>query len=200
MLYKVEKTVYCMQLKPKQGTLGTDLRYGLAKGSLRTIKIYDYKYNNRTKKFYKFVKNYKVTENMKKDPEHKEIISEVKVNHEGKPRDEVNKNLHEGTKYVQIIPHESCPDNFIVLEITQQPADENNNKVTPKVMKNSKEKRYKKTSKRLQVPHNINERRNLYNKVVRTLQVPRVLGAKTSILWKTYENRRKLMKYEQRYG
>ena len=114
-----------MQLKPKQGTLGTDLRYGLAKGSLRTIKIYDYKYNNRTKKFYKLVKSYKTTESMQRNQEHKEIISEVKVSHEGKPRGEVSKkpdkevnivNLYEGTKergilkYVQIIPHEYCPN------------------------------------------------------------------------------------------
>ena len=73
MLYKVERTVYCMQLKPKQGTLGTDLRYGLAKGSLRTIKIYDHKYNNRTRKFYKYMKNYKKIENMWKIQEHKKL-------------------------------------------------------------------------------------------------------------------------------
>ena len=198
MLYKVERTVYCMQLKPKQGTLGTDLRYGLAKGSLRTIKIYDHKYNNRTRKFYKFVKNYKIIENMQKN---QEVRSEVKVSHEGKPRGEVNKKPDEEViKYVQIIPHDSCPDNFVILEIIQQPADENNNKVASEVKKSSNEKRCRKTNKRLQVPHHINERRNLYNKVIRTLQVPRVLGAKTSTLWKTYENRRKLMKYDQRYS
>ena len=56
MLYKVEKTIYCMQLRPKHGTLGTSLRYGIAKDSLRTIKIYDYKYNNKARKVHKYIK------------------------------------------------------------------------------------------------------------------------------------------------
>ena len=215
MLYKVEKTIYCMQLGPKHGTLGTSLRYGIAKDSLRTIKIYDYKYINRAKKMHRYVKSWRAIEIIQKTPEYKETTSEVRVNHEGKPRGEKDKksdkeasivNILEGTKersklkYVQIIPHEYCPENFIVLEIVPQSTDRNNNKAVPETMKNEKITRYMKPKKRLQVPIYISGRRNLYNKVVRTLQVPRILGAKTSILWEMYKNRRKLMEYGQRYG
>ena len=121
MLYIVENTVYCMQINHARGTLGTSLRYGIAKDSLRTIKIYDYKYSSSAKKVYKYIKSYKTIENLQKTTEQKDNTCEVRVKHEGKPRGDMGKkpdkevniiNIYNNTiergklKYVHIIPHE----------------------------------------------------------------------------------------------
>ena len=125
-------------------------------------------------------------------------MSEVRVNHEGKPRGEMEEkpnkevnivNIYEKTKergelkYVQIIPHEYCLKNFIILEIVPNSTDRNNNRTVPetttkrKVTRNIKPKRITNNSR------HCSKGETFYNKVISTLQVPQILGAKTSVLW-----------------
>ena len=110
-----------------------------------------------------------------------------------------NKTIERGKlKYVHVIPHEYCPDNFIVLEIVPQSTDRNNNKIVPETTMKRKVTRNIKPRRITNRPRHHSKARTLYNKVVKTLQVPRILGAKTSILWEMYKDRRKLKAYGQR--
>ena len=159
MLYITEDTVYCMQINHGRGTLGNNLRYGIAEDSLKTIRMYSC---NRVKKTYKYIKRYRMLENLHKTKKHKDNTCEVRVTHEGKPRGGMDKRLNKEInirnifnntvskgklKYVHIIPHEYCPDNFVVLEIVPQTTDRNNNNTVPettakrKVTRNIKPKR-----------------------------------------------------------
>ena len=202
MLYLTEKTIYCMQLNPRGRNLGNSLRYGIANNNLRTIKIYDYKYSNSGRRSYKYIKSYRKIENLQNTTSQKDNTCEGKTRVDmGSKQDIYNSTIEEGKlKYVHIIPHEYCPDNFVILEIVPQSTDKNNNKIVPettasrrvtgdrkpKVTRNTKPKRLNST------------RRNLYNKVLKTLQVQKILKAKTSPLWEIYKDRRRLKTYEER--
>ena len=60
MLYIVEDTVYCMQISHERGTLYNNLRYGIARDSLRTTEIYNCRYRNRVRQTYKNIKRYRI--------------------------------------------------------------------------------------------------------------------------------------------
>ena len=155
------------------GTLSDSLRYGIASNCLKTTKLYECKNRDMVRKLYKNIRSYKKVENLHRFIEHKDSTWELKSTHEGKPRggevSEMYKKSSEEDntsklKYVHLIPHESCPGNFIVLEIQ---------------------------------PWEIDESKSKYSRVISTLQVPEILNAKTSVLWKIYNERRKLKVFSQ---
>ena len=97
-------------------------------------------------------------------------------------------------KYVQVVPHQYCPGNFVILEILPQPADENNNSVVPETTANKRV-----TEKKPKITRGINpnrltntRRRNIYNEVIKTLKIQK------SPLWDIYKNRRKLLSWRER--
>ena len=194
-----------MQLKLRGKNLSNTLRYGIANNNLKTVKIYDYKYSNSRKKSYKYIKSYRKIENLQNTTSQKDNTCEGKAQtNMGNKPGKYNNTREEGKlKYVHIIPHEYCPDNFVILEIVPQSTDKNNNKIVPettikrkvtsdikpKVTRNTKPKR---------ITNNLSKGRILYNKVIKTLQVQKILKAKTSPLWEIYKDRRRLMTYEER--
>ena len=202
MLYLTEKTIYCMQLNPRGRNLGNSLRYGIANNNLRTIKIYDYKYSNSGRRSYKYIKSYRKIENLQNTTSQKDNTCEEKAQtNMGNKQGKCNNTREEGKlKYVHIIPHEYCPDNFVILEIVPQSTDRNNHKVVPETtasrrVTGDKKPKITKNTK----PKRLNSaRRNLYNKVLKTLQVQKILKAKTSPLWEMYKDRRRLRTYEER--
>ena len=102
----------------KCGTLCDSLRYGIASNCLNTTKIYECRNRDMVRKLYKNIKNYKKVEKLHRFVEHKDSTWELSSTHEGKPRGEMYKKPNVSKlKYVRLIPHECCPDNFIVLEI-----------------------------------------------------------------------------------
>ena len=109
-----------------------------------------------------------------------------------KPNNEDNRSK---LKYVHLIPHESCPGNFIVLEILPWEIDENNNSVPETTAK----RRTTKATKIKKLVHSpgIYKGKEFRNRVISTLQVPEILNAKTSVLWKIYNERRKLKVFSQ---
>ena len=97
-------------------------------------------------------------------------------------------------KYVQIVPHQYCPENFVILEILPQPADENNNSIVPETTANKRVTEKKpKITRGIKPNRLINTRgRNIYNEVIKTLKIQK------SPLWDIYKNRRKLMSWRER--
>ena len=93
-----------------------------------------------------------------------------------------------------MIPHESCPGNFIVLEIQPWEIDENNNSVPETTAKRRTTKRGIKIKKMIHSPGHFKTK---YSRAINTLQVPEILNAKTSVLWKIYNERRKLKVFSQ---
>ena len=205
MLYLSEKTIYCMQLKLRGKNLSNTLRYGIANNNLKTVKIYDYKYSNSRKKSYKYIRSYRKiekAENLQSNTSRKDTTCEGKTqsNVGNKPNKYNNTKEESKLKYVQVIPHEYCPENFVILEIVPQSIDKNNNKVVPETTASRRVTEDKKPKiTRSTKPKRLNStRRNLYNKVLKTLQVQKILKAKTSPLWEIYKDRRRLMTYEER--
>ena len=150
-------------------------------------------------------KKLKKIENLQNTTSQKDNTCEGKAQiNMGNKQGKCNNTIEEGKlKYVHIIPHEYCPDNFVILEIVPQSTDKNNNKIVPettarrkvtgdrkpKVTRNTKPKR---------LTNSISRGRILYNKVIKTLQVQKILKAKTSPIWEIYKDRRRLMTYGQR--
>ena len=201
MLYTVEDTEYCMLNNHKRGTLYYSLRYGIARGSLETKKIYDCRNRKRVRQIYKNIKRYRKVENSHRLVKHKDNTCEVRSTHEGKPRGEMYKKPDSGDsrgklKYVHLIPHETCIGNFMVLEIIPREIDENNNSV-PETTAKRKVTRATKPKRITNSPRH-SRTRDPYNKVISTLQVPNILKAKTSVLWEIYKQRRKLKTFSQR--
>ena len=191
MLYSTENTIYCMQLKLRGKNLGNSLRYGIAHNNLKTVKIYDYKYKSSMKKYHKYIRRYIKVE----EAESLHRTSRSDTTCEGKKQSKVvnksgtNTNTKKETKlkYVQIVPHQYCPGNFVILEILPQPADENNNSTVPETTATKrvtdKIPRIVKGTR----PKRLNSaRKNLYNKVLKTLKIQ-----KTSPIWEIWKRRRK---------
>ena len=84
MLYIVEDTEYCMLISHERGTLYNNLRYGIARDSLRTTEIYNYSYRSKIKQTCRYIKRYKMLENLHRSKKDKDITCKVRVTHEGK--------------------------------------------------------------------------------------------------------------------
>ena len=84
----------------------------------------------------------------------------------------------------------------MVLEIIPREVDENNNSV-PETTAKRKVTKAKKVKRMVHSPMVHSKETELRNKLVSTLQVPEILKAKTSILWKIYNERRKLKVFSQ---
>ena len=208
MLYLSEKTIYCMQLKLRGKNLSNTLRYGIANNNLKTVKIYDYKYSNSRKKSYKYIRSYRKiekAENLQSNTSREDTTCEGKTqSNMGNKPNKYNNTKEEGKlKYVHVIPHEYCPENFVILEIVPQSIDKNNNKVVPETtasrrVTGDRKPKVTRNTKPKWLTNNISKGRILYNKVLKTLQVQKILKAKTSPLWEMYKNRRRLMTYDER--
>ena len=199
MLYSSEKTIYCMQLKLRGKNLGSSLRYGIAHNNLKTVKIYDYKYSSSIKKGYKYIRRYikvEKAENLHRTTSRSDTTCEGKKQSKVVNKSGTNTNTKEEIKlkYVQIVPHQYCPENFVILEILPQPADENNNSTVPETTATKrvtdKIPRIVKGTR----PKRLNSaRKNLYNKVLKTLKIQ-----KTSPIWEIWKRRRKFnLNYER---
>ena len=198
MLYSIENTIYCMQLKLRGKNLSNTLRYGIANNNLKTVKIYDYKYSNSRKKSYKYIRSYRKiekAENLQRNTSRKDTTCEGKTQSkvDSKPSTCSNTKEESKLKYVQVVPHEYCPENFMILEIVPQPTDENNNRVVPETTASKRVTEKKPKITKGTKPNRLtNTRRNLYNRVIKTLQIQK------SPLWDIYKNRRKLMSWKER--
>ena len=185
-----------MQLKLRGKNLSNTLRYGIANNNLKTVKIYDYKYSNSRKKSYKYIRSYRKiekAENLQRNTSRKDTTCEGKTQSkvDSKPSTGNDTKEESKLKYVQVVPHQYCPENFVILEILPQPADENNNSIVPETTAN---KRVTDKITRSKKPKRLNSTsRNLYNKVLKTLKIQ-----ETSPIWEVWRNRRKLLVYEKR--
>ena len=188
-----------MQLKLRGKNLGSSLRYGIAHNNLKTVKIYDYKYSSSIKKGYKYIRRYikvEKAENLQRDTSRNDTTCEGKEQSKVviKPNTDTETKEESKLKYVQVVPHQYCPENFVILEILPQPADENNNSTVPETTANKRVTDKIPKITRSTRPKRLNSTsRNLYNKVLKTLKIQ-----KTSPIWEVWRNRRKLLNYEER--
>ena len=121
--------------------------------------------------------------------------------HEGRPRGAAEskyskihrkKDTMKKKKYVNIIPHESAPGNYIILEIQPWTEDEDNCTI-PDTTESGKAitviNRRREEVQKLEVDRNNNN--------INTLQVPEILNVKTSALWKIYNERKRIKVHSQ---
>ena len=99
---------------------------------------------------------------------------------EGKPRGEMDEvQTVSKLKYVRLIPHEYCPGNYLVLEISPWESNNSVPETTAKVKKTEVIR-----GQKLRLRHKATRLK------VRTLQVPEMLNMRNSVLWTIYSKSR----------
>ena len=125
-------------------TYADTLRYGISSKCLDTTKVFDMNNRDMLRKLYRNIRNCKEVKSVHQFRESTDGTWKLTKMSEGKargapkqrrPRVKKREDSLRGRKYIQIIPHESVPGNYIVLEI-QPRAEDNDNCAVPETMGN----------------------------------------------------------------
>ena len=182
-------------------TYADTLRYGMNSKCLDTTKVYDMNCRDMLRKTYKYIRSHKKVINRHQFKELADSTWKLTKMSEGKARGaprqrrpEVKKveNSLKGRKYIHIIPHDSVPGNYHILEI--QPRTEKDYNCT--VLETMRSEGT--------IPDTINRKKEVQetevddnNNDINLSQVPEIPNAHIGAIWKLYNKRKKSGIYEQ---
>ena len=178
----MENSGYSMLRDHKCFTYADTLRYGIKSKCLDTTKVYDMNNKNMVKKIQENARSHKKVEEAHQCRQTVNNKWKLPVMSEGKAHGAPRPHTPRGSKRI-IIPHESVPGNYIILEIQPQKGS-NSNGTVPKTTR-SRERKMKTPKGDGKV------------KDTSLSQVSEIMNAQTNALWEVYGKGKKETEEDQ---